>query len=103
MLGVFGALASGLSAAPEGAWRGEAIMTGAALCMAFYSVWTRRFIERSSALGFLTVGMGAGAAALIIVGLVSGRLAVLATSAPRNGPPASISASAAARSPSFCG
>ena len=70
MLGVFGALASGLSAAPEGAWRGEAIMTGAALCMAFYSVWTRRFIERSSALGFLTVGMGAGAAALIIVGLV---------------------------------
>src|SRR6476660_820783 len=79
MLGVFGALASGLSAAPEGAWRGEAIMTGAALCMAFYSVWTRRFIERSSALGFLTVGMGAGAVALIIVGLVSGRLAVLAT------------------------
>ena len=79
MLGVFGALASGLSAAPEGAWRGEAIMTGAALCMAFYSVWTRRFIERSSALGFLTVGMGAGAVALIIVGLVSGRLAVLAS------------------------
>lgn len=31
MLGVFAALASGLSAAPEGAWRGEAIMTGAAL------------------------------------------------------------------------
>ena len=28
MLGVFAALASGLSAAPEGAWRGEAIMTG---------------------------------------------------------------------------
>lgn len=79
MLGVFGALASGLSAAPQGAWRGEAIMTGAALCMAFYSVWTRRFIERSSALGFLTVGMGAGAAALIVVGLVSGRLAVLAS------------------------
>jgi hypothetical protein len=31
MLSVFAALASGLSAAPEGAWRGEAIMTGAAL------------------------------------------------------------------------
>ena len=79
MLGVFGALASGLSAAPPGAWRGEAIMTGAALCMAFYNVWSRRFIERSSALGFLTVGMGAGAAALIVVGLVTGRLAVLAS------------------------
>jgi len=31
MLGVFGALASGLSAAPPGAWRGELIMTGAVL------------------------------------------------------------------------
>src|SRR5262249_28792541 len=36
MLGVFAALASGLSAAPPGAWRGELIMTGAVLCMAFY-------------------------------------------------------------------
>ena len=40
-------------------------MTGAVLCMAFYNVWSRPFIQRSSALGFLTVGMGAGAAALI--------------------------------------
>src|SRR6202051_1537355 len=36
MLGVFAALASGLSAAPPGAWRGEMIMTAAVLCMAFY-------------------------------------------------------------------
>jgi drug/metabolite transporter (DMT)-like permease len=35
ILGVFSALASGLAAAPSGAWRGEAIMTGAVLCMAF--------------------------------------------------------------------
>ena len=28
--------------------------------MAFYNVWSRPFIQRSSALGFLTVGMGAG-------------------------------------------
>jgi drug/metabolite transporter (DMT)-like permease len=73
MVGVFAALASGLSTAPDGAWRGEAIMTGAVLCMAFYNVWSRRFIERSSALGFLCVGMGAGAAMLILVGLLSGR------------------------------
>ena len=53
MLGVFAALASGLAAAPAGAWRGELIMTGAVLCMAFYNVWSRPFIERSSALGFL--------------------------------------------------
>ena len=50
MLGVFAALATGLAAAPAGAWRGEAIMTGAVLCMAFYNVWSRRFIARSSAL-----------------------------------------------------
>ena len=79
MLGVFAALATGLGAAPPGAWRGEAIMIGAVLCMAFYNVWSRRFIVRSSALGFLCVGMGAGAAALIVAGLVSGHIAVLAT------------------------
>jgi drug/metabolite transporter (DMT)-like permease len=78
MLGAFAALATGLSTAPEDAWRGEAIMTGAVLCMAFYNVWSRRFIARSSALGFLCIGMGAGAAVLILVGLLSGRIAVLA-------------------------
>jgi len=79
ILGVFAALASGLTAAPSGAWRGELIMTGAVLCMAFYNVWSRPFIQRSSALGFLTVGMGAGAAALLAVGLLTGRIAVVST------------------------
>ncbi len=79
MLGVFVALSSGLSAAPSGAWRGELIMTGAVLCMAFYNVWSRPFIQRSSALGYLTVGMGAGAAALILVGTLTGRAAVVWT------------------------
>jgi drug/metabolite transporter (DMT)-like permease len=77
VLGVAAALASGLSAAPPGAWRGELIMTGAVLCMAFYNVWSRPFILRSSALGFLTVGMGAGAAALIALGSLTGSVAVL--------------------------
>ena len=45
--------------------------------MAFYNVWSRAFIRRSSALGFLAVGMGAGAVALVIVGLLTGRVAVL--------------------------
>ena len=79
MFGVFAALATGLGAAPPGAWRGEAIMIGAVLCMAFYNVYSRRFIVRSSALGFLCVGMGAGAAALILVGIISGHVAVLST------------------------
>jgi len=77
MLGVFAALATGLGAAPAGAWRGEAIMAGAVLCMAFYNVWSRRFIVRSSALGFLCVGMGSGAAALLLAGIVTGRVEVL--------------------------
>jgi drug/metabolite transporter (DMT)-like permease len=77
VLGVFAALASGLAAAPAGAWRGELIMTGAVLCMAFYNVWSRPFIRRSSALGFLSVGMGAGAAALVLAGMLTGRVAVL--------------------------
>jgi drug/metabolite transporter (DMT)-like permease len=77
MLGVVAALASGLSTAPAGAWRGELIMTGAVMCMAFYNVWSRAFIRRSSALGFLTVGMGTGAAALVLVGSPTGSVAVL--------------------------
>jgi drug/metabolite transporter (DMT)-like permease len=79
MLGVFAALSFGLSAAPPGAWRGELIMTAAVLFMAIYNVWSRPFIARSSALGFLTVGMGAGAAALVAAGLVTGHVAVLGT------------------------
>ena len=77
VLGVSAALATGLSAAPPGAWRGELIMTAAVLCMAFYNVWSRPFIQRSSALGFLTVGMGAGAAVLVLAGLVKGSFAAL--------------------------
>ena len=77
VFGVAAALASGLSAAPPGAWRGELIMTGAVLCMAFYNVWSRPFIQRSSALGFLALGMGAGAVGLILCGVVSDRISVL--------------------------
>jgi drug/metabolite transporter (DMT)-like permease len=77
VFGVGAALASGLSAAPPGAWRGELIMTGAVLCMAFYNVWSRPFIQRSSALGFLALGMGAGAVGLILCGVVSDRISVL--------------------------
>ncbi|MBV8185787.1 MAG: DMT family transporter [Alphaproteobacteria bacterium] len=77
MLGVSAALATGLAAAPEGAWRGEIIMAGGVLCMAYYNVRSRPYIMRSSALGFLTVGMGSGAAALLVLGVATGRLAVL--------------------------
>jgi len=79
VLGAVAALGTGLSTAPSGAWRGELIMAGAGLCVAFYNVWSRPFIERSSALGFLVVGMGTGAIALVTIGLLTGRVAILGT------------------------
>ncbi|MBV8791090.1 MAG: DMT family transporter [Pseudolabrys sp.] len=77
VFGVAGALATGAASAPVGAWRGELIMTGAVLCMSFYNVWTRPFIQRSSALGFLAIGMGSGAVVLLLLGIATGRIAVL--------------------------
>jgi len=82
VLGAAAALAAGLGSAPAGAWRGELIMTAAVICMAFYNVLSRPLMRRSSALGFLTVGMGAGAAALIAVGLFTGSLAALKNFGP---------------------
>jgi drug/metabolite transporter (DMT)-like permease len=79
VLGVIAALGAGLSSAPMGAWQGELIMTGAVLCNAFYNVLSRPFIQRSSPLGFLTVGMSAGAVGLAIMGVTTGRVAVLST------------------------
>jgi len=52
-------------------------MTGALLCMAFYNVRSRPFIQRSSALGFLAVGMGVGAVGLILCGVLTDRISVL--------------------------
>ena len=70
--GVAVALASGLGDAPPGAWRGDLIMAGGAVCMALYNVWSRPFIARSSALGFLTAGMGIGAACLVATAWLRG-------------------------------
>lgn len=77
VLGVVAALAAGLAESPVGAWRGELIMTGAVFCMAFYNVLSRPLMQRSSALGFLTVGMGAGAAVLLLAGALRGSFAAL--------------------------
>ncbi len=79
MIGVAFALRSGLEQAPPGAWRGDAIMAGATLSMALYNVYTRPFISRSSALGFLASGMAAGGSALVVIGVFSGAPAALAT------------------------
>jgi drug/metabolite transporter (DMT)-like permease len=77
VLGAGAALAAGLASAPAGAWRGELIMMAAVFCMAFYNVLSRPFIRRSSALGFLAVGMGSGALVLIVVGVFAGSFGAL--------------------------
>jgi drug/metabolite transporter (DMT)-like permease len=59
--GVAFALSAGLADAPPGAWRGDLVMAAATLCMALYNVWSRPLMARSSMLGFLALGMGAGA------------------------------------------
>jgi drug/metabolite transporter (DMT)-like permease len=73
--GVAVALAAGLNTAPAGAWRGDLIMVGATLCMAFYNVWSRPFIARSSALGFVTASMGAGAICVVLAAAATGGFA----------------------------
>ncbi len=82
MLGVAAALATGLAAAPPGAGRGDLIRAGATLCMSLYNVWTRPFIQRSSALGFVTASMGVGAMALVVISALTGGTAQIAKFAP---------------------
>lgn len=76
--GVTTALLSGLSAAPESAWRGDLLMVAAALCMALYSIWSKPFIRRSGPIPFTTLAMAAGAACLILASLARGSFAPVA-------------------------
>src|SRR5262249_2930568 len=71
MAGVATALAAGLGHAPPGAWRGDLLMVGGTLCMAFYNVWSGPYIARSSPLGFVTACMGVGGATLAVLSLAS--------------------------------
>lgn len=73
--GVAFALITGLSDAPRGAWRGDAIMLAATLCIALYSIWSRPFIARSSPLGFVTAGMGSGSFVVCLFALAGGGFA----------------------------
>jgi drug/metabolite transporter (DMT)-like permease len=77
--GVGIALLAGLAAAPQGAWRGDLIMVAATICMAFYNVWSRPFIGRSSPLGFVTASMSAGAICLVAVAAARGGFTVMQT------------------------
>ena len=78
MLGVAIALLAGLASAPPGAWRGDLLMVCAALCMAFYSIWSKPFIARSGPISFTTMAMGVGAACLIVISCWRGSFAPVA-------------------------
>ena len=73
--GVAAALSRGIADAPHEAWRGDLVMAAATLCMALYNVWSRPLMARSSLLGFLTAGMGFGAAASALLAWQAGGLA----------------------------
>jgi drug/metabolite transporter (DMT)-like permease len=66
------ALLTGLAAAPDGAWRGDLLMVGAALCMALYSIWSKPFIRRCGPISFTTLAMATGAAVLVTLSLLRG-------------------------------
>jgi drug/metabolite transporter (DMT)-like permease len=73
------ALLSGLTTAPIGAWRGNLLMVGAALCTALYSVWSRSFIRQSGSTTFTAMAMGVGSTCLILVSWFRGSFAPVAT------------------------
>lgn len=76
--GVAIALLSSLASAPDGAWRGDALMVSAAFCMALYSVWSKPFIRRSGPIPFTTMAMSVGALFLISVSVLRGSFAPVA-------------------------
>jgi drug/metabolite transporter (DMT)-like permease len=65
--GVAVSLATDLSSAPAGAWRGDAMMIAAMLSMSLYTIYSRPVMARSSALGYACIGMGAGAMLNLLV------------------------------------
>src|SRR5262249_14079878 len=52
----------------------DLILVGATLCMALYMMFSKPFIRRSSPLGFVTMGMGAGSACVAGLAWATGRL-----------------------------
>ena len=77
MGGVAVALMTNLSAAPAQAWRGDLLMLSAALCMAFYSIWSRPIIRRCGPVPFTTLAMAAGSLSLTVVATARGSFGVL--------------------------
>lgn len=80
--GVAVALLTSLTSAPAGAWRGDLLMTAAALCMAFYSVWSRPLAQRYGTIVYTALAMTAGALALVLLAKARGGFAATAEFGP---------------------
>lgn len=81
-IGVGVALLSDAASAPPGAWRGDALMLTAALCMALYSVWSRPLAIRHGTIVYTAMCMTIGAAALVALTLIRGGFAAVHTFGP---------------------
>jgi drug/metabolite transporter (DMT)-like permease len=81
-VGVAVALFTGLGSAPANAWRGDALMVAAALCMAFYSVWSRALTRRYGAITYTALAMTFGALVLVVLAWLRGGFAATASFGP---------------------
>jgi drug/metabolite transporter (DMT)-like permease len=77
-VGVATALFTGLDTAPAGAWRGDALMIAAALCMAFYSIWSKPLAKRYGTIVYTALAMTCGAGALVLLASVRSGFAAAA-------------------------
>ncbi|HYM33267.1 MAG TPA: DMT family transporter [Candidatus Cybelea sp.] len=80
--GVTISLGLGLSQAPAGAWRGDGLMMTGAVLMALYTIWSKAYIARSSALTFATASIAAGAGCLVLFALTRNGFAASAQFGP---------------------
>lgn len=69
--GVAVALLTDLGTAPVGAWRGDLLMVTAALCMAFYTVWSRPMAKAYGTIVYTAIAMTFGA--MVLAGIASAR------------------------------
>lgn len=76
--GVAVALLTDLGATPVGAWRGDLLMVMAALCMAFYTVWSRPLAKAYGTIVYTAIAMTFGATVLAGIAWTRGGFAATA-------------------------
>ena len=77
-VGVAVALLTDLGTTPVGAWRGDLLMVTAALCMAFYTVWSRPMAKAYGTIVYTAIAMTFGAIVLAGIAWARGGFAVVA-------------------------